>query len=249
MQNVALTLCGGAVALAIVVLFRTQGAYFLFFLAVLNLGAQVARRHFQAEPPRVVRRASIALVVALAVTCVVETLDPDRHCRPEEVVKIKAVQRALQEYYSENKSPPPLFLTNRAGEPGLSWQVALLPYLGRGDLYRQFRLDVNWLSGVNAEMLDKRPPEYCLAANCGSEMTSIITVGDTPNGGAIPRIKYLVLTRTPVELWTEPHYFDGKSSRSHFRMSKTCCILSGEGRELPLEPTGFIYNRLMELLQ
>ncbi len=46
------------------------------------------------------------------------------------------------------------------GEPGLSWRVAILPYLRLDDLYKQFRLDEPWNSPHNRKLLTAIPDVY-----------------------------------------------------------------------------------------
>src|SRR5262249_61834200 len=43
---------------------------------------------------------------------------------------------------------------------GLSWRVALLPYLGEEKLYAQFRLDEPWDSPNNLPLLKRMPKVY-----------------------------------------------------------------------------------------
>ena len=45
-------------------------------------------------------------------------------------------------------------------ERGLSWRVALLPYLGYRNLYEQFRHDEPWDSPHNRKLIAKMPPVY-----------------------------------------------------------------------------------------
>jgi hypothetical protein len=44
--------------------------------------------------------------------------------------------------------------------PGLSWRVALLPYLAQSDLYNQFNLDEPWDSPHNKKLLEQMPLVY-----------------------------------------------------------------------------------------
>jgi hypothetical protein len=46
------------------------------------------------------------------------------------------------------------------GNPGLSWRVALLPFLGEDALYRQFHLDEPWDSPHNKTLLTLMPKVY-----------------------------------------------------------------------------------------
>jgi hypothetical protein len=65
--------------------------------------------------------------------------------------------------YHDNTLPhclPPPALTSKKGKPLLSWRVALLPYLGQGNLYKEFQLDEPWDSPHNKKLLAKMPKVY-----------------------------------------------------------------------------------------
>jgi hypothetical protein len=49
---------------------------------------------------------------------------------------------------------------HRGGKALLSWRVALLPFLGEANLYRQFRLDEPWDGPHNKKLLAKMPKVY-----------------------------------------------------------------------------------------
>lgn len=61
----------------------------------------------------------------------------------------------------------------RDGKPGLSWRVALLPYVEQEALYQQFKLDEAWDSPHNRALLGRIPPVYLRPdqPNDGSGMT------------------------------------------------------------------------------
>ncbi len=46
------------------------------------------------------------------------------------------------------------------GQPLLSWRVALLPYLGEKELYKQFRLDEPWDSDHNRKLIARMPEVF-----------------------------------------------------------------------------------------
>jgi hypothetical protein len=56
----------------------------------------------------------------------------------------------------------PSIVTTKGGKPLYSWRVALLPYLGCDDLYKQFHLDEPWDSEHNRKLLDEMPAVYTL---------------------------------------------------------------------------------------
>jgi len=51
-------------------------------------------------------------------------------------------------------------LPAKDGKPGLSWRVAILPYIEQENLYRQFKLDEPWDSPNNIKLLDQMPYVY-----------------------------------------------------------------------------------------
>src|SRR5262249_12674106 len=55
--------------------------------------------------------------------------------------RLQRVASALNAYASKNVRYPAAFTRDAAGRPLLSWRVAILPQLGRRDLYERFRLD------------------------------------------------------------------------------------------------------------
>ena len=67
----------------------------------------------------------------------------------------------------------PLAIVAADGRPLLSWRVALLPYLGEEELYREFHLDEPWDSPHNLTLLPRMPEVY----SCPSAPTA---VGMTP---------------------------------------------------------------------
>lgn len=67
---------------------------------------------------------------------------------------------AMQNYHDTYGHLPPAVIRTREGKPGLSWRVALLPYLEEGSLYQQFKLDEPWDSPNNRPLLDRMPKVY-----------------------------------------------------------------------------------------
>ncbi len=76
---------------------------------------------------------------------------------------LKQMVLAMHNYASDVGTLPPV----GGGEmrnANLSWRVALLPYLGEDDLYRQFHLDEPWDSPHNRTLLALMPKVYRMAA-------------------------------------------------------------------------------------
>ncbi len=107
--------------------------------------------------------------------------------------------------------------------PGLSWRVALLPYLGYDVLYRQFHLDEPWDSPHNIQLLAQMPNDFIIpGSNDPSGMTRYrVFVGkgtafEVPDPGAKIRPglrvqnlrewkeKILVIEAADSVPWTKP---------------------------------------------
>ncbi|MFL5241126.1 MAG: protein kinase domain-containing protein [Gemmataceae bacterium] len=80
---------------------------------------------------------------------------------------MEEISRALLNYHSANDHFPAAAIHDKAGKPLLSWRVALLPYLGAHDLYKQFHLDEPWDSPHNRSLLDQMP--FVFNINRGGE--------------------------------------------------------------------------------
>ncbi len=54
----------------------------------------------------------------------------------------------------------PVGIADKSGKPGLSWRVALLPYLEQDNLYKMFKLDEPWDSPSNKKLIQYMPKTY-----------------------------------------------------------------------------------------
>lgn len=54
----------------------------------------------------------------------------------------------------------PAGIADKTGKVGLSWRVALLPYIEQDALYRQFKLDEPWDSEHNKKLISQMPKLY-----------------------------------------------------------------------------------------
>lgn len=82
--------------------------------------------------------------------------------RPNEDVEnhLRELGRALEKYHEANGHYPLPALSGRDRQPLLSWRVALLPYIGEEELYRQFKLDEPWDSLHNKRLLKHMPKVF-----------------------------------------------------------------------------------------
>lgn len=69
----------------------------------------------------------------------------------------KQVALAMHNYHDRNGKFPPASMKTKSGKPGLSWRVALLPYLDHDSLYRQFKIDEAWDHPDNRRLASQMP--------------------------------------------------------------------------------------------
>ncbi len=73
---------------------------------------------------------------------------------------LRSLAKALKRYDEEAGHMPAPAITDKAGKPLLSWRVAILPYLGEGKLFEQFKQDEPWDSAHNKKLLAKMPRAF-----------------------------------------------------------------------------------------
>jgi prepilin-type processing-associated H-X9-DG protein len=71
-----------------------------------------------------------------------------------------------------NSFPAAAAYRTRDGRPGLSWRVAILPYIEQEGLWRQFKLDEPWDSPNNLPLLQRMPRVYQQPGNETSDGTT-----------------------------------------------------------------------------
>lgn len=74
--------------------------------------------------------------------------------------RLRSIYRAFQKYESSNKRLPARAISNKEGQPLLSWRVSLLPLLGEKALYEKFHLDEPWDSPHNFSLLPLMPQAF-----------------------------------------------------------------------------------------
>ncbi len=76
-------------------------------------------------------------------------------------LNLKKLALAMHNYVDTHQGHLPSAATwGRNGKALLSWRVELLPYLGEGELYNQFKRDEPWDSPHNRKLLSKMPAVY-----------------------------------------------------------------------------------------
>jgi hypothetical protein len=74
---------------------------------------------------------------------------------------LRQVGQGMMGFVCEHQAfPMPAAYRTPEGKPGLSWRVALLPYLGEAELHARFRLEEPWDSPHNLALLPEMPPCY-----------------------------------------------------------------------------------------
>jgi hypothetical protein len=81
--------------------------------------------------------------------------------------------------------------STRDGKPGLSWRVALLPFLQEEALFEEFKLDEPWDSPNNIQLLSRMPPIYQLP-------------GKRETGGGLTHYQVFVGPGTPFAIEEGP---------------------------------------------
>lgn len=69
------------------------------------------------------------------------------------------IGRALHDFHAAYGFFPAGY-ADRSGQPGLSWRVAILPFMEQENLFKQFKLDEPWNSEHNRKLVDKMPKVF-----------------------------------------------------------------------------------------
>jgi hypothetical protein len=130
----------------------------------------------------------------------------------------KQIVLAMHNYHDARNQFPPVAMPTSSGKPGLSWRVAILPYLESNQLYMKFKIDEPWDSPANKRAAAEMPNIYAPYNRAGGDQTHVrLFVGP----GAIydptlarPRrmfeitdgtsSTFLLVESTQSVLWTQP---------------------------------------------
>lgn len=97
--------------------------------------------------------------------------------RTQSMNNVKQLSLALLTFESTFGRFPSAAIPTKDGKPGLSWRVALLPYLEEQDLYDQFHLDEPWDSDHNKKLIEKMPDVFASpAASVAKGKTNYLAV-------------------------------------------------------------------------
>ncbi len=112
--------------------------------------------------------------------------------RKRTIDNLTKIGASIAQYVHDNHRLFPQAIRDTRGNPVLSWRVALLPYLGYQDLYRQFRLYEPWDSAHNQQLAAYIPAEYQSPERFDTRTNYLVPEGAaTPFHGkfGIPRIR------------------------------------------------------------
>jgi hypothetical protein len=113
---------------------------------------------------------------------------PDAAARRKAVRNYQTVAAAVSAFKGENKGALPGEIAGPNNAAGLSWRVQLLPHLGEGELYKQFKLDEAWDSENNRPLIEKIPKVFESPGKPAQTGHTFLRSTQGP-GGAIPPFK------------------------------------------------------------
>ncbi|HEY1784939.1 MAG TPA: DUF1559 domain-containing protein [Pirellulales bacterium] len=103
--------------------------------------------------------------------------------------RLRQIAISLQNYHDGHKRFPDVAIRDRQGKPLLSWRVAILPFFGRDDLYKQFHLDEPWDSQHNRTLIDQMPDLFRGVGTAKGRTRYLAPVGEnlafTPQPGGL----------------------------------------------------------------
>jgi hypothetical protein len=80
--------------------------------------------------------------------------------RRERLDRFKTLILAMANFEATKRHFPPAAICDKEGKPLLSWRVAILPFFGEVELYKQFHLDEPWDSPHNRPLVEKMPTTF-----------------------------------------------------------------------------------------
>ena len=137
---------------------------------------------------------------------------------------LKQIGRGVVEYYDRNDGPPGIGVVP-AGKtrPNLSWRVAILPYIGEGELYKQFKLDEPWDGDHNKKLIPNMPKLFAIpssdeaVAEAGKTYYRLFDIGVTKLVQIVDGTSNTIAVVEAAEAveWTKPEGLDPKAKDLH----------------------------------
>jgi hypothetical protein len=110
--------------------------------------------------------ASVVIGLVLLVRTAAKSLGP-AIAKAQTTNNFKQVAIGVHNYHDKYNMFPPVAMKTKDGKPGLSWRVAILPFIGEEALYRRFKTDEAWDHPDNMKLASQMPIVYA-PANGGS---------------------------------------------------------------------------------
>jgi len=99
--------------------------------------------------------------------------------RTQSVNNLRQIALAMLNHESANRHFPAASMKAKGSKHPHSWRVAVLPYLGRNDLYEMYRFDEPWDSEANKKLIPLIPDTYKHPDDIREGMASyFVAVGD-----------------------------------------------------------------------
>ncbi len=163
------------------------------------------------------------------------------------------IAQALQGYERANGRFPPPYLKTKDGKPGLSWRVAILPFLDEDELFEKFKLDEAWDSPANKPLLDEMPLFFTGPKTAGAQRTHFrVFVGKRTlfdparNGVRVADVKdglantLMVVEADQSVFWTKPEELDYDPARPLAALRRTMLgslVIAADGVVHYLQPS------------
>ncbi len=152
--------------------------------------------------------------------------------RRASIQKLGEIHSALLNYEYQLREFPPRVIRDESGKPLLSWRVAILPLLGKQELFEKFHFDEPWDSPHNIQLVDQMPECYRSAQYPadGFRTNFLMPYGKSSNNGEGPAslqdvtdgarntISLVEVDAPSAVVWTQPEDldFEEKNLERHF---------------------------------
>ena len=144
--------------------------------------------------------------------------------RTNSVNNLKQIGLALHVYNDANNALPGIGVVPKGkAKPGLSWRVAVLPFIEQGALYNRFKLDEPWDSEHNKKLIPLMPKVYVIPgteadAKLGKTHYRMFDTGKNYQLQSMPdgtSNTIAVVEAAEAVVWTKPEELDPKSKDLH----------------------------------
>lgn len=131
------------------------------------------------KPFRVKNRPWVTAAIGSLVIVTVVGLLTIRLSRPSNLdnYHLEIVQWGI-DHYLEHYGHFPHSSISQNGKPPYSWRVAILPYINREDLFKQYNFNEPWDSPANRRLLEMTPPEFLSSSSRDGRLTNVVAVVD-----------------------------------------------------------------------